>query len=140
MIVTKGGMSVITLMNELKRLVNESSVESIPVDFVRKTPGFIHILSLGGNVKRVYTDNTKIYLIFTDGRLVNGGSDAYGIYHNIEGATWLITGAIFPPHGNESNGSMNLTIHSKSGKVRNMLVMAIHEAIKGIDATVNVAY
>ncbi len=140
MIITKDRMSVITIVNELKRLVNENSVKSILVDFVRKTPGFIHILSLGGNVKRVYTDNTEIYLIFTDGRLVNGGSDDYGIYHNIEGATWLITGAIFPPHGNESSGSMNLTIHSKLGKVRNTLVMAIHEATKGIDTTVNVAY
>ncbi len=139
MILTKDKMSVITLVNELRRLVNENLVKSILVDFVKETPGFTHIISLGGNVKRVYTDDTKIYLILTDGRLINEGIDDYGIYHNIEGATWVITGAIFPPHGNESGGSMDLTIHSKSGKVRNMLERAVYEAVKESDVVVNIA-
>ncbi|WP_054842981.1 hypothetical protein [Vulcanisaeta distributa] len=139
MILTKDKMSVITLVNELRRLVNENRVKSILVDFVKETPRFTHIISLGGNAEQMYTDDTKIYLIFTDGRLINGGSDNYGIYHNIEKATWVITGAIFPPSEGD-DGSMDLTIHSRSGKVRNMLETAIYEAAKGSDITVNVAY
>jgi len=137
MYLVKDRISAITLVNELERLIRENGVKSVLVDFEKKTPGFVALLSLGGKDRS--NDEPEIYFTLSDGELIKRDFEDQSLeYYVVKDATWVIYGVVFTQHGKEE-GTMHITIGG-SGKARRMLENAISELARKRHVDINITY